>query len=214
MMSLYKDVQKAAARKQGVEIKEPAEVTMANILDGPIKRPEESQLFKTVEERCADARSTAMTLLLVGVLGLTAMILAITGSLQLPLPKIAPYSMSVLFLAFIAVAVVLIQKSKKILAEGSAEHARIRRIKDWFETEGIASEEIAALQVSVPASELEALYRKKYEAIKGVLHAQFAEEDGKLLDKLAADFSEDARIDAMLEEQVRIEAAAREKRTS
>lgn len=92
---------KATARKQGVDVKEPAEVTMSNILDGPIKRPDESKLFKTVEERCADARSTAMTLLLVGVLGLAAMILAITGSLQLPLPKIAPYSMSVLFLAFI-----------------------------------------------------------------------------------------------------------------
>ena len=35
MMSLYKDVQKAAARKQGVDVKEPAEVTMSNILDGP-----------------------------------------------------------------------------------------------------------------------------------------------------------------------------------
>lgn len=56
-MSLYKDVQKAAARKQGVDVKEPAEVTMSNILDGPIKRPDESKLFKTVEERCADARS-------------------------------------------------------------------------------------------------------------------------------------------------------------
>ena len=213
-MSLYKDVQKATARKQGVDVKEPAEVTMSNILDGPIKRPDESKLFKTVEERCADARSTAMTLLLVGILGLAAMILAITGSLQLPLPKIAPYSMSVLFLAFIAVAVVLIQKSKKIMAEGPAEHARIRTIKNWFETDGISSEEIVTLPVHVPVTELETLYRKKYEAIKTVLHKHFPEEDGQLLDKLAADFSEDARIDAMLEEQVRIEAAAREKRTS
>ena len=47
-----------------------------------------------------------------------------------------------------------------------------------------------------------------------MLHKQFSEEDVKLLDKLAADFSEDARIDAMLEEQVRIEAAVRDKRTS
>ncbi len=213
-MSLYNDVQRAAARKQGVEVKEPAEVTMASILDGPIKRPDESRLFKTVEERCADAKSTAMTLLLVGVLGLAAMLLAITGSLQLPLPKIAPYSMSVLFLIFIAVAVVQMQKSKKILAEGTAEHTRIKNIKKWFETEGISSPEIASLPVTVPVSELEALYRRKYEAIKGVLHKQFTEEDGKLLDKLAADFSEDARIDAMLEEQVRIEAAVRDKRTS
>ena len=213
-MSLYHDVQRAAARKQGAEVKEPAEVTMANILDGPIKRPDESKLFKTVEERCADAKSTAMTLLLVGVLGLAAMILAITGSLQLPLPKIAPYSMSVLFLAFIAVAVVQIQKSKKILAEGPAEHARIRNIKNWFESEGISSPEITALPATVPVSELEALYRKKYEAIKEVLHKQFPDENVKLLDKLAADFSEDARIDAMLEEQIRIEAAVRDKRTS
>ena len=200
-MSLYKDVQKAAARKQGVEVKEPAEVTMSNILDGPIKRPDESKLFKTVEERCADARRAAM-------------ILAITGSLQLPLPKIAPYSMSVLFLAFIGVAVAQIQKSKKILAEGPAEHARIKNIKKWFETEGIAAPEIAELPVTVPVNELESLYRKKYEAIKEVLHKQFSEEDVKLLNKLAADFSEDARIDAMLEEQVRIEAAVRDKRTS
>ena len=206
-MSLYKDVQKAAARKQGVDVKEPAEVTMSNILDGPIKRPDESKLFKTVEERCADARSTAMTLLLVGVLGLAAMILAITGSLHLPLPEIAPYSMSVLFLAFLGVA-------KKILAEGPPEHARIKNIKKWFETEGIAAPEIAELPVTVPVNELESLYRKKYEAIKEVLHKQFSEEDVKLLDKLAADFSEDARIDAMLEEQVRIEAAVRDKRTS
>ncbi len=213
-MSLYQDVQRAAARKQGVDVKEPAEVTMSSILDGPVKRPEESRLFKTVEERCADAKSTALTLLLVGALGLAAMVLAITGSLQLPLPKIAPYSMSVLFLIFIVVAVVLMQKSKKILAEGPAEHARIQTIKKWFESEGISAPEITALLVTVPVSELEALYRKKYEAIKGVLHRQFADEDGKLLDKLAADFSEDARIDAMLEEQVRIDAAVRDKRTS
>lgn len=213
-MSLYHDVQKAAARKQGVEVKEPAEVTLSNILDGPIKRPDESKLFKTVEERCADAKSTAMTLLLVGVLGLAAMILAITGTLQLPLPELAPYSMCVLFLIFIVVAVVQMQKSKKILAEGPAEHARIKNIKKWFESEGISAPEITALPVTVPVSELEALYRKKYEAIKTVLHKQFADEDGKLLDKLAADFSEDARIDAMLEEQVRIEAAVRDKRTS
>lgn len=213
-MSLYKDVQKAAARKQGVDVKEPAEVTLSNILDGPIKRPEESKLFKTVEERCADAKSTAMALLLVGVLGLAAMILTLTGSLQLPLPEFAPYSMSVLFLIFIGVAVFLMQKAKKIMTEGPAEHARIRKIQNWFESEGIASPEIAALPVSVPVSELEALYRKKYEAIQTVLHRQFADEDGKLLDKLAADFSEDARIDAMLEEQVRIEAAVRDKRTS
>ena len=213
-MSLYKDVQRAAARKQGVEAKEPAEVTMANILDGPVKRPDESKLFKTVEERCADAKSTAMTLLLVGVLGLVAMILTLTGFLQLPLPKLAPYSMSVLFLAFITVAVVLMRKAKRILTEGSEEHARIRSIKKWFESEGIFSPEIAALPVSVPVSELEALYRKKYEAIKGVLCIQFSDEDVKLLYKMAADFSEDARIDAMLEEQVRIEAAARDKRTS
>lgn len=213
-MSLYQDVQRAAARKQGVDVKEPAEVTMSSILDGPVKRPEESRLFKTVEERCADAKSTALTLLLVGALGLAAMVLAITGSLQLPLPKIAPYSMSVLFLIFIVVAVVLMQKSKKILAEGPAEHARIQTIKKWFESEGISAPEITALLVTVPVSELEALYRKKYEAIKGVLHRQFTDEDGKLLDKLAADFSEDARIDAMLEEQVRIDAAVRDKRTS
>ena len=47
-----------------------------------------------------------------------------------------------------------------------------------------------------------------------MLHTQFPEEDKKLLNKLAADFSEDARIDAMLEEQVRIEVAVRDKRTS
>lgn len=213
-MSLYNDVQRAAARKQGVDVKEPAEVTMSSILDGPVKRPEESRLFKTVEERCADAKSTALTLMLVGILGLAAMVLAITGALQLPLPKIAPYSMSVLFLVFIAVAVLQMQNSKKILAEGPAEHARIKKIKNWFESEGISAPEITALPATVPVSELEALYRKKYEAIKEVLHKQFADEDGKLLDKLAADFSEDARIDAMLEEQVRIEAAVRDKRTS
>lgn len=213
-MSLYKDVQKAAARKQGVDVKEPAEVTMSNILDGPIKRPDESKLFKTVEERCADARSTALTLILVGALGLAVMLLVITGSLQLPLPKIAPYSMSVFFLIFLIVGAVFIQKSKKILATAQEEHARINQIKHWFETQGIASEAVTSLPATVPVSELEALYRRKYEAIKSVLHTQFPEEDQKLLNKLAADFSEDARIDAMLEEQVRIEAAVRDKRTS
>ena len=39
MMSLYKDVQKATARKQGVDVKEPAEVTMSNILDGAKRLP-------------------------------------------------------------------------------------------------------------------------------------------------------------------------------
>lgn len=213
-MSLYHDVQRAAARRQGAEVKEPAEVTMSNILDGPIKRPEESKLFKTVEERCADAKSTAMTLLLVGILGLAAMLLALTGRLQLPLPAVAPYSMSVFFLIFIGTGIFFMQKSKKILTEAPKEHDRIRNIRSWFESEGITSDEITALPVTVPVSELETLYHQTYEAIKQILHAHFTEENGQLLDKLAADFSEDARIDAMLEEQVRVEAAIREKRTS
>ena len=167
-----------------------------------------------MEERCADARSTALTLILVGALGLAVMLLVITGSLKLPLPKIAPYSMSVFFLIFLIVGVVFIQKSKKILATAQEEHARIKQIKHWFETQGIASEAVTSLPATVPVSELEALYRRKYEAIKNVLHTQFPEEDKKLLNKLAADFSEDARIDAMLEEQVRIEVAVRDKRTS
>lgn len=67
-----------------------------------------------------------------------------------------------------------------------------RILRSGLRRRASAAPEIAELPVTVPVNELESLYRKKYEAIKEVLHKQFSEEDVKLLDKLAADFSEDA----------------------
>lgn len=208
-MSLYKDMQKTAAQKQAEE-----EVTMASILDGPVKRPAESRVYKSAEERCATAKSTSMALFLVGGLGLLAMLLSLTGILSLQFPRTTSYSMSVLFLIFILTGFYFIQKSKKLLAGAEAEHARIRTITDWFQTDEAVLSEMKQFCREAPVNELEALYRAKYDAARRLLREHFTDEDPSLLDMLAADFAEDARIDAMLEEQVRVEAAVRSKRTS
>ena len=63
-----------------------------------------------------------------------------------------------------------------------------------------------------PKDAPEVFYLQKYELVQKLLKNQFPDEEEALLDKLASDFSEEERIDAMMVEEVRLEAAMREKR--
>lgn len=212
-MSIYTQIQREAERKQRIkEGKEEEEVTMENILDGPVKRPASSKRYKTSEEKYADARSTATTFFLVGGLGLLAIVLTFAGVLHLPVPHFTLYSMSVFFIVFLVIGAVYFKNSKKILEKAGAEHARIKKITDWYQTEGVSSKELLELLEAGPKDEPEVFYLQKYELVQKLLKNQFPDEEEALLDKLASDFSEEERIDAMMVEEVRLEAAMREKR--
>lgn len=208
-MSLYSQLKNAENAKNSEQTEE---FTLENILDGPVKKPASSKIYKSPEERYADAHTTAVAFFAVGGIGLALMILTLAGILSLPINHFALYSMSVFFLIFLVVGFFSQRSSKKILALSGAERARVKKITDWYEAEGIHADALKKLIEEADKDAPEVFYLQKYELLQQLLRQQFPDENEALLDKLASDFSEEDRIDAMMAEEVRLEAAIREKR--
>lgn len=211
-MSLHLDNNPRFSRESSADSGQTEEFVLEDLLDGPVKRPSASKIYKSPEAKAADARTTALSFFLVGGLGLAATLLTMTGIISLPIHGMTLYSMTFFFLLFLVIGFFSQRSAKKILEKAPVEHEKIRKITDWYETEGIKSEELQKLLTEGDREKPEVFYLQKYELVSRLLHRQFPSMDEALLDKLASDFSEEERIDAMLEEQVRIEAAIEEQK--
>lgn len=161
-------------------------------LDGSDKKPKASKLYKSAEERYADSRSSAFSFLFIGGLGLAATVLDIAGVFHFPFHGFAVYTMAAIFAVFCVIGLISMKNSKKYLSSIGEEQAQIQAIKKWYQTDGIHSDALAALNEHFTEEPEEARYLQKYELICTLLKGQFPEVDETLLDKLASDFCEEA----------------------
>lgn len=160
-------------------------------LDSSDKRPPSAKLYKSAKERYADARSTAFSFLLVGGLGLAAMVLDIAGIFSLPFHGFAVYTMTAVFGIFFLIGLVSMKKSKKLLSSIAEEQAQIRIIQKWYQTDGIHADTLTDLEKHFTDESAEERYLKKYDVVRTLLKNQFPNVDETLLDKLASDFCEE-----------------------
>lgn len=160
-------------------------------LDGSGKRPEEAKKYKSAMERYANARSTAFSFLVIGGLGLAAMILDMAGILNMPLQGFAVYTMAGVFALFFLFGAASIIKSKKLLPAVGKEQAQINAIKKWYHTDGAHRDAMSGLDKKAADEAEEEWYLRKYRTICLLLKKQFPDADEQLLDKLAADFCEE-----------------------
>lgn len=161
-------------------------------LDGSDKKPKAAKLYKSAEERYADARSSAFSFLLVGGLGLVATVLDIVGVFDFPFHGFAVYTMAAVFAVFVLISFASMKNAKKLLAAIGEEHAQIQAIQTWYQTDGIHADALAALEERFTDEPEEARYLQKYEIVRTLLKGQFPEVEEALLDKLASDFCEEA----------------------
>lgn len=147
-----------------------------------------SSRYINYSDKYEDAKSTAYTLIIFAVIGLSAIILSISGVIDkyVKLPfnlknqLLMTVSMSVLFVVFLVIGIKYFFKTNEYKNMIGSEKSNTEKVINWMKEN--VSEDIAGSDVS----EAE-LYFKRCEIIKDKLMREFEDVDENLIDKLIDD---------------------------
>ncbi|MDE6516281.1 MAG: hypothetical protein K2L18_00305 [Acetatifactor sp.] len=153
----------------------------------PVRRS--SQGYQNKSEQAAENRSSAWTLLIVGGLGLVALVLLLTGVLPLQLRGSNRYMiggiMGALFVIFIVMGFVALKNSKQYAKEADSENSLKSTMEKWCKENLDGAKVDANLQLStVPEEEW---YFRRVALLKAVLNRQFVNLDQGFLDHFVDD---------------------------
>lgn len=141
-------------------------------------------VYKDSAEKAEDNRSSAWTLLIVGVLGMLALILAKAGILPINFANSYLFYgiMSALFLFFIVMGVISMNNAKLFAKKAETENTLRETLINWCK-ENLKAEAIdGELEASEEISQ-EILYFKRVEKMKEKLNHQFMNLDQAFLDR-------------------------------
>lgn len=141
-------------------------------------------VYKDSAEKAEDNRSSAWTLLIVGVLGMLALILAKAGILPINFANSYLFYgiMSALFLFFIVMGVISMKNAKLFAKKAETENTLRETLINWCK-ENLKAEAIdGELEASEEISQ-EILYFKRVEKMKEKLNHQFMNLDQAFLDR-------------------------------
>ena len=145
-------------------------------------------VYQDKKAKAEDFKSSAYTLLIVGILGIAALVLIEIGVLPIHLAAPGKYItygvMGGLFLIFIIMGISSFRSSRKYAGEAEAEDELTQSIKDWA-LQNLTKEYIIG-QANKSTEELpqEMQYFNNYAVIKDGITAQFGELDAVYLDAL------------------------------
>lgn len=176
---------------------EPKEVkipTTEEILNGNLSDEQKelraslnASVYKKSADKAEDNKSSAWTLLVVGGIGMLAMLLGMAGLLPFRLgnPFMFYGVMSAVFIIFIIMGIVSMKNAKVYAEQAETENTLFETMKQWCEAH-LKADEIDA-RLDVEAEDLqelsdEVLYFKRYEKLKEVLNDQFMNLDQDFLD--------------------------------
>lgn len=146
------------------------------------------QPYVNSAEQAEENRSSAWTLLIVGSLGLIAMILGIVGVIPLNLGN--PYMfygvMSAVFILFIVMGAVSMKNAKIFAKKAESENSLRDSLLKWCE-ENLTAEKIDAQIENADDVADEILYFRRYEMIKKMMNHQFMNLDQGFLEQLIDD---------------------------
>lgn len=149
------------------------------------EEPKSDSIYRDSAEKAEDNRSSAWTLLLVGGVGLVAMILGMTGLLPIYLTGTNKYMvygiMSALFLLFIVMGVISMKNSKIFAKKAESENTLHETLVKWCRDSLNPQTIDAELHLTEDMSE-EILYFKRFEKLKEMLNHQFVNLDQAFLD--------------------------------
>ncbi len=153
----------------------------------PMRRS--SQGYRNKSEQAAENRSSAWTLLIVGGLGMVALVLLLTGVLPLQLQGSNRYMiggiMGAMFVIFIVMGFVSLKNSRQYAREADSENSLKSTMEKWCR-ENLEGDRVdASLQLSTAPEE--EWYFRRVALLKAVLNRQFVNLDQDFLDHFVDD---------------------------
>lgn len=158
-----------------------------------------SGIYINNEEKAEENRTSAYTLLLMGSIGLAAVLLVFFDLLPVPLAMVNRYMISgvmgALFILFIIMGLVAMRNSRILEGKARRENNLTLEIKKWCR-ENLNGQEIDRA-VSIQETEAEEMkYFERFERIKYMIQNQFVNLDeaylDRLVDEIYPEFYEDA----------------------
>lgn len=150
-------------------------------------RKDDVKVYQDKKAKAEDYKSSAYTLLLVGVVGLVALILMISGALPFRFAGASRYItygvMGVLFVIFIMLGFSSFKSSKKYAKEATDEDELTRRVKAWVE-EQLTAESIKNRVWFEGGTSDEEKYFQYFEIIKTAVTQEFGSLNASYLDAL------------------------------
>ena len=136
-------------------------------------------------DKYEDIRSSAFTMLIVGMLGVIFVILSLTKVINIPFSETTAWLfytiMSAVFVAFVIAGIVSLVKANKLKEEAVVEDAKIDEINIWAK-DNLRTD---AIDLGLDLNEtVEILYFSRAEKIKSILMHQFEDVDEGLIDLL------------------------------
>lgn len=168
---------------QKEEAKKAANATKVFLQQVAERQKENSATYQNSSEKAEENRSAAWVLLIVGVLGIVAVVLGIAGILpwRFGNPNMLYGVMSAVFLLFLIMGIVSMKNAKIFAQKAESEHSLENTLMKWC-TENLNAE---ALDKEVQKNEEdteETLYFRRYEKIKDKLNCQFMNLDQAFLE--------------------------------
>lgn len=152
---------------------------------GDLQEPVRTLPYQSSEEAAEDNRSSAWTLLIVGVAGVVVMILGILE--MLPFHVGNPYMfygvLSAVFLLFVVMGVVSMKNARIFEKKAASESSLKDALLTWC-TENLKQQEIDAQIENAAGLAPEIIYFRRTEQIKEKLNHQFVNLDQAFLDRL------------------------------
>ena len=148
-----------------------------------------SQGYRNKSEQAAENRSSAWTLLIVGGLGMVALVLLLTGVLPLQLQGSNRYMiggiMGAMFVIFIVMGFGSLKNSRQYAREADSENSLKSTMEKWCR-ENLEGDRVdASLQLSTAPEE--EWYFRRVALLKAVLNRQFVNLDQDFLDHFVDD---------------------------
>lgn len=147
---------------------------------------EHHQTYTKLSEKYEDVKSSAITLLFVGIAGIVAMILIYLKVIPLPINGTTTWLFDIvmggLFIAFIIAGFVSLSKAGNLKTEAEAEDELISDILDWSKKNINKDALEQDLDLTQPE---EILYFSRFDRIKDLLMHEFETADEALIDELS-----------------------------
>lgn len=164
------------------------EESLSEETDENVSGQETVHAYQNKKSKAEDFKSSAYTLLFVGILGIVALVLielhVIPVYLAAPGKYITYGVMGALFLIFIAVGIYSFFSAKKYAAEAVEEDDLTNRINQWC-NDNLTRQKLmdkASVQTELPE---EMKYFKYFDALKQMITEQFGDLDASYLEALA-----------------------------
>lgn len=149
-----------------------------------------SKAYVKKRDTYEEVRSTASTFLIIGALGIIALLLIalniIPLSMEMYTKILMMIVMGILFVIFLIIGVIYLRRLVSLKTEIARENDMTQSVSDWFFA-NFTAQSIDELIQEAPEEE-EALYFSRYEIMEKALKAQYPQFNEDYLEHLAEEF--------------------------